>query len=105
MIKPIFSLLIGLPLYGILISFFPMLTGNTYPIPGMMFYLNPIVSVMYIFFDFMIIDFNKNYDFQNIDSDNVIYPIFLVIFNLLFWIPVAILINRYVEKRKTNKKQ
>ena len=93
--KIIFSLLIiGLPLFPILFSAITNFTDIKYPIIGLAFYLNPVVFTMMIFLDFIIVD-----NFQNIDSDHIIYFVFFVIFNLIFWIPVALLINRYLEKR------
>lgn len=33
------------------------------------------------------------------------HPLFMIISNLIFWIPTAIIINRYVEKRHANSSQ
>ena len=78
-------LLVVLPLYGILISSF-----NT----ALVFLLNPIAmtidALMYgPFF----------YDKSMYQYEWFTIPFFMIISNLIFWIPVALLINRYLEKR------
>lgn len=86
-------LLIGLPLYGFLINLvvvdqFSLLTN-----PGVMGFILPMLNMPFFY--------NK----QMFQYEWFIHPVLNIISNLIFWIPVAILINRYVEKRKGNKNQ
>ncbi len=88
-----FLFFIGFPLYGVLVSFIPKFTNNDYPIPIVVFYLNPIATMLGMFMTFPL---------QKIvsSSESIIYPILIVTANLIFWIPIAHLINKYLEKRK-----
>jgi len=84
--KLFYVLLIMLPLYGILISSF-----NT----ALLFLLNPVAMTIQ---SFMALPFFYNKSMYQYEWFTI--PFFMMVSNLVFWIPAAILINRYVERRK-----
>ncbi len=77
-------LLIGLPVYGILIS-----SINT----ALLFLLNPIaMSIQAI----MAMPFF--YDKSTYQYEWFTIPFFIIISNLIFWIPIALLINKRFKR-------
>lgn len=94
------SLLIGFPIFGILIFYLPELLGSS-SMPDILFFLNVIPIIMMWILDFIILDLPEGI---NIDTDHVIYSIFPPIFIIIFWLPVGFLANFCLEKYKTHRK-
>ena len=96
MTKQKLLLIIGFPLFGILLTALPPLLGAPSIIQTIGLTVNFGPMIMIWIFDFIILDLPNT----SIDSDHIIYSIFFVIFNIIFWVPVAIWINGFIENRK-----
>ena len=79
-------LLVVLPLYGFLMH--PEYVG------ALAVYLNPVSIII-----FALLDMPFFYDRDMYQYAWFIHPILNLASNLIFWIPAAIVINRYFEKR------
>lgn len=99
MSKQKLSFLIGFPLFGISFFFMPE-SLQTLPILSILSLINIVPIIMIWIFDFIIRDLPNT----NIDSDHIIYPIFIVIFNIIFWLPVGFLANLRYERYKARRK-
>lgn len=83
-------LLVGLPLYGILINQIPLYGGLNWILNIGSLTIGAMLSMPFF------------YDKSMYQYEWFTIPFFMIISNLIFWIPTAIIINRYLEKRKTN---
>jgi len=81
-------LLVGLPLYGILIN---LVVVNQYAL-----LTNPVVVHI-----MAMLNLPFFYNKQMFQYEWSIHPVLNVISNLIFWIPVAILVNRRFNKTNT----
>ena len=84
--KLFYILLTMLPLYGILISSF-----NT----ALLFLLNPVAMTIQSFLHLPFF-----YDKSMYQYEWFTIPFFMIVSNLVFWMPAAVMINRYVERRR-----
>jgi len=83
-------ILVGLPLYGILIS-----SLNT----ALLFLLNPGAMIIQ---EMASMPFFYNKSMYQYEWFTI--PFFMIVSNLIFWVPVAILIRRYLEKRENHRR-
>ena len=84
--KLFYMLLFMLPLYGILISSF-----NT----ALLFLLNPVAMTIQSLLALPFL-----YDKSMYQYEWFTIPFFMIVSNLVFWMPVAVMIDRYVVRRR-----
>lgn len=85
-------LLIGLPLYGIIVNYLDQ---------GIIsLILNPVSTII-----MSMLNLPFFYNESMFQYEWIIHPIINVISNLIFWIPMAFFINKILDKRKIRLKK